>query len=111
MLYYEDTLSRSGTMKKLTIILLLFTSVTFAYRLPHLDRTETDPLRLSKLFQTVSSFFKDIDTREESNLKHNLDVTKRKTSGGPNPNTFFPYVHFASKPKSTVQNQNVTNVN
>ena len=89
---------------KVTNLALLLTLVilrTDAFRLTQLDKTENDPLHLSTLFQAMTSFFKGIDTKEESNLKHHVNVTKRKALLGPNPNTFFPYVHFASIPKSS----------
>ena len=96
---------------KVTNLALLLTLVilrTDAFRLPQLDKTEKDPLHLSKLFQAMTSFFKGIDTKEESNLKYHVNVTKRTPLLGPNPNAFFPYAHYASIPKS---NGNQTNIN
>ena len=91
----------------LLLTLVILRTDSDAFRLPQLDKTEKDPLHLSKLFQAMTSFFKGIDTKEESNLKHHVNVTKRKALLGPNPNTFFPYVHFASIPKSSGNQTNV----
>lgn len=97
---------------KLIILLLIVLPILFggfgeAFRLPHLDKTHKDPLHLSALFNSISNFINGIDTKADSNLKHHLNITKRKSLPGPNPNTFFPYVHLATKPKFP-NNVNIT---
>ena len=86
---------------KLIILLLIALPILFgeAFRLPHLDKTHKDPLHLSALFNSISTFINGIDTKADSNLKHHLNITKRKSLPGPNPNTFFPYVHLVTEPK------------
>ena len=89
---------------KLILLLLIVLPILFggfgeAFRLPHLDKTHKDPLHLSALFNSISTFINGIDTKADSNLKHHLNITKRKSLPGPNPNTFFPYVHLATEPK------------
>ena len=87
------------------ISLLLVSTLVFveAFRLPQLDATNTDPLHLSTLFKSISTFFSGIDTTSES-LKNQLNFTKRIPNPGPNPNSFFPYAHFESSPKLPINN-------
>ena len=97
----DHSFSKFGTMK---LIILLIVPLLFvfgeAFRLPHLDKTKKDPLDLPALFNSISTFINSIDTKPDSNLKHHLNTYyQKKIFASIFPNTFFLYVHFASKPR------------
>ena len=81
------------------LIILLIVPLLFvfgeAFRLPHLDKTKKDPLDLPALFNSISTFINSIDTKPDSKLKKR----KKKIFASIFPNTFFLYVHFATKPR------------